>query len=257
MTEYKMKKVLVYTAIFGKKGLPPFLINPNLALEDTDFVCFTDNPLLKSDHYTIVVIEPRFSDPTRDARKIKICGHPKMEGYNTAIWHDYGVVMDCAKLPDLIPFSSKFLISVFKHDETCSYAEARKCIELKKDKIWSLIRQMFFYAFIEKLPTRQGVYETGIMVLDVNTYFGSELQFNWWENVKRFSKRDQLSLPCVKRRFKIEFGLLEGRGNNNPYSTYRGNISDSDSVSNLRISIFQKFGIWLIYKFELYINTHK
>ncbi|MCF8463907.1 MAG: DUF616 domain-containing protein [Flavobacteriales bacterium] len=252
-----MSKTLVYTAIFGSEDSSISLSNRDAAPANTDFICFTDNPNLQSEDYIIVFVKPNFSDPTRNARQIKVCGTEHMKDYTVAIWHDYSLTMDCSKLSELIEFASKYTISLFNHDETCSYAEARKCIELKKDKVSVLVTQMLVYALAKKLPTRNGVFETGIIVIDVETYFGSPLQLKWWRDIDRFSKRDQLSLPCIKYQLKVEFGILEGRGHINPYSTYRKSLTSTNATTDRTLSVWQKLGIWWIYKLELFINRRK
>jgi hypothetical protein len=63
-----MKKVVVYTAIFGKYD---FLESKN---PNVDFICFTDRNL-KSNTWKIVIVDPlpMGEDYTRNNRFYKIC----------------------------------------------------------------------------------------------------------------------------------------------------------------------------------------
>lgn len=255
-----MSKTLIYTAIFGNKDSAPYLLNPEFIPLNVEFVCYTDNQKLESEHYQIIFTQKPYSDPTRSARKFKICGPPNISSYDTAIWHDSSVALDCKRIPELVDFASKHAISAFKHAQTCTYAEARQCVQMRKDNPVTIAVQMAYYAIEESYPTRNGVYETTILVMNVKKYFGSELQVKWWRHLVNFSKRDQLSFPVAKQKTNAQIGFLYGRGHENSYSEYKGHIFDLDDTSNRFLflkSVISKISIWVIFRLEHFVNQKK
>ena len=126
-------KILVYTAIFGDKDQGPSLINKDL-LPDLDirFVYVSDNPHLKSSDYEFIYQAQRYSDVTKNARYVKVNGLNGMAIYDIAIWHDSSIMLDCARISEIIEIAANHTLSTFKHVQHSVYSEDRKCIELGK-----------------------------------------------------------------------------------------------------------------------------
>lgn len=218
-------KVLVYTAIFGDKDQGPSLINKDLLPDlDVRFVCVSDNPNLKSSDYEIIYRAQQYSDVTKNARNIKLNGIDGIEEYDVAIWHDSSVKLHGDKIQALSKFAENHMITAFHHIRYCAYSEAVACINQKKDSPWRIAAQMFRY-FLAGLPANFKLHETTIMVLQVKSYFESELRTVWWNEIKNWSRRDQLSLPYARWKTGVEVGLLAhwtATGFNNEYSTWVG-----------------------------------
>lgn len=252
-------KVMLYTAIFGDKDDAPIIHNPEkIDLSHIDFYCITDNPELRSIDYKMQVVSRRFSDVTKNARYFKICGAPELSGYDVAIWHDSSVIIHASQIEKLISFSAKFSLATFKHGHICIYPEARQCIEMGKDSPLRIALQVIYYGFILKYPRKNGVYETTMLVKNLHEYDGSELQKTWWKHVRWFSRRDQLSLPVAKWLSNQEIGILEGKGFDNPYSTYRGHryyhYITGNPLWKLNSAWLKKIGVWVTYKVEHYLS---
>ncbi len=254
-------KVVVYTAIFGNKDEAPSLFNkPEIPNYKIDFICITDNPNLQTDDYQIKVVPQKFSDVTKNARSIKINGFKGIEDYDIAIWHDSSVILDCSKLQNLVAFSNNHYLSVFKHGNDCIYAEARDCINHKKDNPLRIAFQMLYYGLILHFPLRKGVFETTMMVTNVKQFNGSALQKQWWKHVRLLSRRDQLALPVAQWKSNSAIGILKGKGFNNPYSQYRGHryyhYKSKNPLLTINNVFLRKVGLWIIFKIEKYL-THR
>jgi hypothetical protein len=221
----KALKIIVYTAIFGDKDKGPALVNKDL-LPDLDirFVCVSDNPELKSSDYEIIYKPQQYSDVTKNARNIKLNGIEGIEKYDVAIWHDSSLMIDCAKLVKLTGFAKTHMVSTFHHRRYCAYLEAIACIDSGKDSALRITAQMFRY-YMKGFPSNHQLHETGIMVLNCREYFKSELRSIWWNEIKNWSRRDQLSLPYARWKTGVEVGLLAhwtATGSKNEYSTWVG-----------------------------------
>ena len=251
-TDSSSQKVAVYTANFGNKDT---LKSPkNLESLDSnrvDFVCVTDNASFQSDVYQNLVVESTFGDITKNARSIKINGFDGMEDYDIAIWHDSSIQMDCDKINELISYAKEFSLSTFRHGREDVYLEAIACIETNKDRPVRIAQQMKRY-HQSGLKAHSGLFETGIIVLNVKKFMGSELQQAWWNEINHGSRRDQISLPYAEMVSNTKIGILEGSGHQNPYSEYIGHeyehYIDSSNSWFSELNLLKKLAIRYIYK---------
>jgi|GEM_PF-1457130 len=253
-------KILVYTANFGLKDDAPKLINKDaVATTQVDFVCVTDNPSLSSHDYSMDLVERRFSDITKNARSIKVNGIADIEKYDIALWHDSSVMLDCARLNELVQTVENRTLSTFQHQDNCVYSEGRSCIRMRKDNPMRIVLQLAWYALRHRYPVRNGLYETTIVCYNVNKYFGSPLQRLWWKHIRWLSRRDQLSLPFAIFRTSSakEIGIISGTGFNNVFSVYRGHSHydyHANPMLNFTPDWTAKLGTWLIFKLEKHLS---
>ena len=77
----------VYTALLGR--YEALTEQPCAASSDVPFICFTDDPDLRSDSWDVRLVTPALDlDPVRSARSIKITGHPDLAAYDETLWID-------------------------------------------------------------------------------------------------------------------------------------------------------------------------
>ncbi len=62
----------------------------------------------------------------------------------------------------------------------------------------------------------------------------------WWKEVEKFSRRDQLSLPYLIWKEKIQIGLLEGNRKSNKYSLFHEHIREHYLKSPKKIKLIDK-----------------
>src|SRR3989338_4129384 len=111
MNTNTQQRIVVYTAIFGKKDN---LITPTLVPPNCDFVCFTDQ-LFHSDVWQIRRVTPPEADPTRSARKYKILAHQFLPEYTISIWIDGNILLK-GDVNDLIrDYLTDANLAVFNH----------------------------------------------------------------------------------------------------------------------------------------------
>ena len=188
-----MKKFVLYTAIFGKMGR--FNI-PVVSISDADRFCFTDLNV-QSHFYQIKKMDLNHLTPIRRQRFVKICIPDEIfDNY------EYSVYLDCKRpysinfnylLKHMLPGSD--LLTRQHRRRSCAYDEGKFCIGKKKDKKEVISNQLDFYRS-ENYPTRNGLHASGLL-LRRHTEELREFLRLWWEQIEKYSHRDQISLPYV------------------------------------------------------------
>lgn len=191
---------LVYTAVIGDyESFSSFKyeVSPN-----TKLVVFTDSDNLKSDTWEVIKINPRFPhDNIRSARYIKIMGPTIFADIQQSLWIDNTVLLKVS--PDIV--LDNFLKDTdfalpFYSDRDSVAAEFSAVQNAGYDDFTRVYEQLFHYqtSFPEVL-TEKPLW-TGILARNHTTQV-KDLMLIWWEQVLRYSRRDQLSinyaLSCV------------------------------------------------------------
>ncbi len=198
-----MKKFALYTAIFGKMGR---FNTPNISIRDVDRFCLTDLNV-KSHFYQIKKMELDHLISVRRQRFVKICIPDEIfDNY------EYSVYVDC-KLPYSIHFD-KFLscmeadsdIVTRQHRRrSCAYDEGEFCIERKKDVKAVILKQLEFYKS-QNYPAHNGLHASGLLIRR-HTKRMKEFSERWWQQIERYSHRDQISLPYVAWKYGMKISI--------------------------------------------------
>ena len=101
----------------------------------------------------------------------------------------------------------KFDIYFFEHpDRNCIYSEVLAVIKYRKEKSGVAFKIQKRYKKL-KFPSKYGLSENCMIVRKHNKKNCIILMEKWWEQIKKYSKRDQLSLSYVlwKTRIKIKY----------------------------------------------------
>lgn len=199
---------VIYTCITGNYDalLDHKYVNPSW-----DYVCFTDVPNMSNSNnkqWEVRPLQYTRLDATRNQRWHKINAHKLFQNYKRSIWVDGNIDVRSNKFFSDIDklIANHILIAAGKHlyrDDI--YKELEACLELKKDDPQTMREQVAIYKK-EKFPSRSGLFETGILYRMHNEKIVVEAMRDWWYWVKKYSKRDQLSLSYVlwKNQLKIE-----------------------------------------------------
>lgn len=191
--EKKNNKQVIYTCITGGYDIlnEHQAVNPNF-----DYVCFTDNPNLKSKTWKIRTM-PKETDGLSDVKKqryVKINAHKVLPEYNLSIWID-GSVEVLKNLDSFIndTCDNEHNIYIPQHpNRRCIYDEFTACSRLKKDNIETMKIQIDRYKK-EGFPSKFGLVQSNIMIRRHNQTDCIKLMECWWNELKNNSHRDQLS----------------------------------------------------------------
>jgi hypothetical protein len=209
MLNIKNNKV-IFTAIFGDHDD----LKPIIKQEGFDYIVFTDNPLLKSDIFEVVLFKEIFSDPKRKTQFCKILPHPLISAYDYSIWVDACLKVDVPDFTILIDnYLSDYNFALHAHPiRKCIYEEAKRCIEIKKEKEEIIINQMRKYK-LEGFPENYGLNSCSILYRR-HTDEVKEFCKIWWDEINYQSKRDQLSFNYVVWKTGLDFYTIPGHVRN-------------------------------------------
>jgi len=195
---------VIYTVITGEYDK---LHIPEYINDEFDYICFTDNPELKSDIWDIrLIVNNEGLDTVRLARKTKILVHKYLKDYDYSIYVD-GKIAIIGDLKNYIDkYSKGSPLLCFPHFvRDCVYLEGESCVEYKKDKELVIRDQLEQYNK-EGYPVHNGLVDTACIVRSHNNSQLCKVMDDWWNEVKTKSKRDQLSFgySCWKNNFNYD-----------------------------------------------------
>ena len=193
-----MKKFVLYTAIFGRMGRGVHA--PEVSISDVDRFCFTDLDI-ESDFYQIKKMNLNHLPSVRRQRFVKIRIPDEIfDDYEYSVYVDCkrASVIDFEWLLDFMEPQSDLVTRQHKTRD-CVYAEGRVCIEKRKDDEAVILKQLDFYRS-ENYPSHNGLHYSYIL-LRRHTDRLREFSRLWWEQVEKYSFRDQISLPYVAWKY--------------------------------------------------------
>jgi len=215
-----MKKFVLYTARFGSPGRFNF---PKISISNIDKFCYTDLNIregchqiipvrldrwIKNDFYQVKKMNLDSLAAVRRQRWVKICIPDEIfDNY------EYSIYVDC-KRPFAIDFEwllsylesqSDFMTRLHRRKRDCLYEEGRICIEKGLGDPTDTMRQLDFYRS-ENYPIHNGLYWTCILIRR-HTKRLKKFSKLWWEQVEKYSHRDQISLPYVAWKHGMKISI--------------------------------------------------
>lgn len=211
---YEEKKIAVYTCIVGNYD---DLMDPVTVSPECDYFVISDRkPKCKTvfQYIDIANIVPSYiTDNTRKNRYCKINAHKIFPKYKFSVYFD-GSIQLKSTIIDLVAALPKTRLTAFFPMPWLSiYREAMSVLQNKREEEEPLIRQMEDY-WLEGMPENFGVVACGVLIREHNNPVCKKIMEEWWIQLERFSKRDQVSLPYVlwKNGYSIsDIGLVENQ----------------------------------------------
>ncbi len=193
------KKIIIYSAIMGDyEGIKDIEKNwqqyDNI---DVKYIFFTDNEKISSNTWDIRVIKDGSLSSRYLSKHIKLFPELYLEKCDYSIWVDgkFQIVGNLIEyLEQYLRNSTMLFFPHFARKDI--YEEAKTCIEMGVGKKDDIIRQIEYYKS-DGFPANSGLYEGGCIV---RKYGDSEVEYlmkQWWDEIMKFSYRDQISLPYI------------------------------------------------------------
>lgn len=204
-----MKRV-VYTCLFGYSEL---FNDFEYERDGIDFVCFTDDPELRSDFWKIELLRPEMIHPARQAKKLKILPHRYLAQYDCSLYVDNVLRFKVApaRLFDefLSPATSPLVC--FRHFERdCVYDEAKVVLSLDFDTPERVNPQMALYRRLG-YPTHNGLALSGLLLRRHGDPALQRAMDTWLQQMLCHSRRDQLSMLPSCWFENLEVGWIASR----------------------------------------------
>jgi len=238
-----MSKIVIITSLCGSGDIFP---DPSVIHNGVDYVAFVDRAhpcetwkQIKALDFTF---DKRFKN-RRNAKIYKIMPHLFLPEYDYHIWVDstHDVMVDPFELCNT--YLKEHDIAVFKHTKRkCVYSESKEIKRLRFEDGDNLSRQMKFYRS-EGYPEQNGLYELPAFIRK-NTEKIRQLNLCWWEQICRYSSRDQLSFPYCIDKLGIKINIMPGFANG--INSKTGKIGNNDLMPQVRDHVLgrkRKFGL--------------
>lgn len=200
-----MKRV-VYTCLFGhSEQFNDFAY----ARRDIDFICFTDDPDLRSDFWKLVVLPRQLLDPARMAKKVKALAHVFLAQYDWSLYIDNTVRLKASPqslFEEFLAPAKSPLVCFRHHERDCVYDEADVVIMLNYDAADRVNYQMSLYRYLG-YPAGNGLAKTTLLLRRHHDPALQRAMDLWSGQTLAHSKRDQLSMlpSCWFVNFEIEY----------------------------------------------------
>jgi hypothetical protein len=212
----KNGRLVVYTVLIGDKEPlgNPLAILPEKAATDLeiDYVCITDNRLLKSDVWRFEYIDSTHLPPEKLSRRAKAMPHEYFSAHDVSLYIDNTVAFK--RLPtsaDILLAGHAYLFRVFRHPTRNHPGEEAGAIAtLGYESIPVLCEQLDFYAKQQPIETITPL-STCTVILRSHRHPSVIRQgVIWWEQILGFSKRDQMSFDYAVRQAGCDIDYFPG-----------------------------------------------
>src|SRR3954447_25674822 len=204
-----MRRV-VYTCLFGHSEL---FNDFEYERDGIDFVCFTDDPELRSKFWKIELMPRRLLNPARAAKKIKALPHVYLPQYDESLYIDNTARLKASpkRMFDehLAPASSPLVC--FRHPERdCVYDEARVVLSIGFDTPERVKPQMALYRYLG-YPAHNGLGKSTLLLRRHHDPALQRMLSTWSEQIFCHSRRDQLSMlpSCWFENFQPDYIALQ------------------------------------------------
>lgn len=198
-----MSDVIIYTCITNKKDK----LREYVPEEGVRYICFTNCELeQKSKQWEILPLKYQETDMRRTARFHKVNPHIVLPDHEWSVWMD-GNIKPMVRQNEIIEWMGNKHFGAMIHGlkRRCLYDEMDAVIERKKESS-VIVKRVFERYKDEGVPKNITIHATGALVrrnMEAVRNFG-EL---WWEEIRFYSKRDQLSFDYL--RWKHNFDVVD------------------------------------------------
>jgi len=223
-------KICVYTVLLG--GYDALLDQPVAADSEADFVCFTDDPGLVSDTWRIELIEPIFpQDLHRSSRVYKILGHPLLDAYDVTVCIDASVRLRATPERIVEEFlTDDVQMALAEHSYRDSVLdEFDEVVRLNYDDRSRVYEQLTDYAVHHPDALSAKPLWGGLLVRRRSPHVADAMRA-WFDQVLRYSRRDQLSLPHALQTTGLPYRAV-------PLDNFSSHIHEWPVITNRKISL--------------------
>ena len=235
-----VNKKVIYTSVFGCTEENNYhLHEPDVSLDEWDFICFTDNPNFKSNLWDVRLVKPLYDDNARNAKRYKLKPHVFLKDYDISVWHDIEVKITKDINEIVNEMLSKNNLAILNHElcgrtvsgdlnvRKCVYEEARFIQWLGdnnpkkkyKDNMDIIHAQVDRYRK-EGYPENNGLARTTVMFMRHNENDVKQQMDTWWKEMKYGSRRDQISFNYSAWKNDFKFSYIQEDIDDNPYFLY-------------------------------------
>jgi len=202
------QKSAVYTVLLG--GYESINDAQNIGDHSTDFICFTDDPGLTSSVWQIRATTPLFArDLQRSQREFKIRGCAELDVYDRTLYIDNSVSLTASPEQILDSWLADSDLALALHSFRATVLdEFLAVVEAGLDEPARVYEQLYHYSEIHPAVLDQRPLWGG-MIARRNIPEVRSAMNRWFEEVLRYSRRDQLSVNHILGEANIRLNRVE------------------------------------------------
>ncbi|MGF1481007.1 MAG: glycosyltransferase domain-containing protein [Cyanophyceae cyanobacterium] len=201
-------KFVVYTVLTGYQEN---IRNPFPAKSiGYERICFTDNPELRSENWSVIYIDTHHLKEARESRRPKLLPHRFLPDFEYSLYIDNTVEFKTDPL-DIFNKYTRLDSSLicFKHPwRDCIYEEGEVVIQSGIDDEYRVREQLDLY-YSQGFPKHSGLIAGTVLLRKHSDPKLISLTEEWFEHVLSFSKRDQISFPFVAWHRKFNYSTFD------------------------------------------------
>ena len=186
-----------------------------------DFVCFTDDATLRSEFWEMRLMPASTLDPHRHSKSFKHRPHLHFPDHAVSLYIDNTVKL-IAPVEEIFAFveRTKAPMVTFRHPERdCVYEEAAVIIRDKIDDPERVQAQMALYRK-RGYPEHAGLHTLSMLLRRHHDKKLIKVLEALHEEIRRYSKRDQLAFDVLRRRYRLKVTALPGTVYDNALMTW-------------------------------------
>lgn len=193
----KKNHIAFYTCIVGDYDdlMEPLTVRP-----DCDYYVISDKkPQQKTIFQYIDINEylpKHITDNTKKNRYCKMNAHKIFPQYKYSVYFDGEMQMDSSIVECIQELPKTRITTLCNNYWNSSYMEAMRVILMKRDAEDVVVNQMEHY-WLEGFPEDFGNVYCTILLREHNHPVCRKLMEDWWDQVDKYSRRDQISFPYV------------------------------------------------------------
>lgn len=186
------------------------------------FVCFTDDPDLRSDTWQIRVVSPLFAlDPARSQREFKLRPHIHLSEFDASLYIDNAVIL--TRPPERVfqRYGATTGFSLSRHSFRDSVLD--EFLEVAKfgyDDPSRVFEQLNHYTLQHPEVLEERPYWGGILLRDHRNTDVRRMLDVWYANVMRYSRRDQLSLNAAFSQTGVQPSVMDIENHSSWFHTW-------------------------------------
>lgn len=199
-------RVAIYTCIVGDYDE---VQEPDIFLDGCDYYIISDKQYSGMSRFKYLniydIIPQDVTNLTKMNRYCKINAHKIFPQYKYSVYFDGNIKLKGDITEKFVDLPKSRIITICKNFFDSIYVEAMRAIEHGRDSKDIITRQVEKY-WLEGMPDNFGSVACAILLREHNNPICVKIMEDWWEELKKYSKRDQISFPYViwKNGYTIE-----------------------------------------------------
>ena len=246
----------IYRCLFADYDI---VLDESIVVTGVDYYLFTDNPLLEVYPYKKILVESNEMSASLSNRSLKLQLPLELQSYAATLYLD-GNISIVNNLRSLINefLSSGAEIGLFKHpNHSTLEEEIALCVTNKKSNEEDLRNEVKFYSK-NNFSSFEGFSDNSVIF---RKSFNENIKFamsEWFDLVKKFTGRDQLSLPFIRSKYSLNeyfFDFSPRTRGNNYFIVFPHNVTLASSSISQVFRFYVKFNLKKLLRYYLLVKN--